>query len=717
MEALRAQLETLLDYDRNGAPWKMRWGLYAGSRVLPATQHLYFERFREVFLGEIETSLEQTLARLPAVPDAENSYNATYDRLKAYRMITQCKCAPDPSFLTGVLSQTWLSGRAIDDTRRTLAEKQIAFYAEELKKANPYSIQESPEVVSRAQRYLASIGGVDRLYRNIIEEANKSPHTPARLADLAPNYKQVLISSPGEVKAAFTLEGWNFFEDKMKDPSNANLGDQCVVGARNLGAELMRGPQLEGQLQTLYLRDYIRAWKDFARTTTVAPYASAADAAAKLEILASNRSPLLAAIFMIAENTNFPSTPANRNALSAAVLKKLPTGAKKAMNVAKQLTAGSQEATPGDVARLFQPARAVISLDNPDNWINEPNQLYMSKLDALRLAMQRLKDDRPSRPDVSLNKDADDAVNAGLSQATTLALKFNREGDDLKWLTDMVNSDTNRDGVDIPLRKLLEAPFREAQRFIITDISKVDSQRAGAALRQFCSRLSAFEKKFPFTPSSDVDASISEVSAVFAPQTGALATLQQQVSKLVVKQGKAWVANPASQDVMPTADFLRFMNRMQQIQDVLFADGSPQPKMHYALKPLPDDNVEAITLDIDGQKVAGRKGQSEAQQLNWPGPGADVTASVRAGGDRAFGAYSSPWAIWHWMYDADSHAPGSKTRAWSTTRQSHGQAQPAGTDAQGRPIVLRVELSELPSGVDAFERTFFDLKCPMRVTE
>jgi hypothetical protein len=69
------------------------------------------------------------------------------------------------------------------------------------------------------------------------------------------------------------------------------------------------------------------------------------------------------------------------------------------------------------------------------------------------------------------------------------------------------------------------------------------------------------------------------------------------------------------------------------------------------------------------------------------------------------------------MFDADIHAAGSKIRAWSTTRQSHGQPQPAGTDAQGRPIVLRLELSELPSGVDAFERTFFDLRCPMKVAE
>jgi type VI protein secretion system component VasK len=150
---------------------------------------------------------------------------------------------------------------------------------------------------------------------------------------------------------------------------------------------------------------------------------------------------------------------------------------------------------------------------------------------------------------------------------------------------------------------------------------------------------------------------------------------------------------------------------------VLFADGSLQPKMHYALKPLPDEIVEAIILDIDGHKFTTTKGKAEPQQLSWPGQPSQVFASVRAGGERAFGAYSSPWAIWHWMFDADAHPPGTKTLAWSQTKQSHGQPQSAGTDAQGRPIVLRVEISESPAGADAFDRNFFTLKCPSKVAE
>jgi type VI secretion system protein ImpL len=715
LEALRAQLETLLDYDRNGAPWRMRWGLYAGDRVLPSTRTLYFQRFRQIFFDEISGSISGTLAQLPSSPDARNSYNATYDRLKAYRMITQCKCTPDPAFLTRFLSEIWLTGRNIDEPRQALAQKQIAFYADELKIENPYKVEESQDLVAKGQRYLNLIGGVERIYRNIIEAANKSPHSPARLVDLAPDYKKVLISSPGEVQAAFTRsDGWSFVEEQIKNPDNTSLGEQCVIGARNLGAQALQSTQTEGDLRTLYLRDYIRAWRDFANSTTVAPFNGLADASSKLETLASNRSPLLAAVFMIADNTNFPATPKDP-AIPAAVMNKIPAGVKKGIDVAKQVMASRPTASPGDVARLFQPARAVISVENRDSWINEPNQQYMAKLGNLQLAMQKLKDGNSSRPDPAATKEADDAVTAGLGQANAIAQKFNREGDDLKWLTDMVNSDVHRDSVDIPLRKLLEAPFKEAQK-VIPVPGKFDIQTSGAAAKKFCTDLSKVEGKFPFNPLTDNDATLSEVVGIFAPQSSSLSALQQQVNKFVTKPGKEWVPN-TNAETQPNRDFVKFMNSMQKIQDVLFVDGSPQPKMRYALKPLPDQIVESITLTIDGTKFTATRGKAESQQLSWSGQSGQVTATIQASGSRAFGNYSSPWALWHWMYDADMHAPGSKIREWSTTRQSHGQPQDAGTDAQGRKIVMRVEISEPPSGYDAFERGFFSPKCVSKVTE
>src|SRR5262249_12456365 len=69
MESLRQQLATLLENQRNGPPWRLRWGLYAGDRVLPSVYDLYFQRFRQSFFQDAHDSLASSLATLPAAPD------------------------------------------------------------------------------------------------------------------------------------------------------------------------------------------------------------------------------------------------------------------------------------------------------------------------------------------------------------------------------------------------------------------------------------------------------------------------------------------------------------------------------------------------------------------------------------------------------------------------------------------------------------------------
>ena len=41
LETLRQSVETLTTYKREGAPWSMRWGLYAGDELLPVARKLY----------------------------------------------------------------------------------------------------------------------------------------------------------------------------------------------------------------------------------------------------------------------------------------------------------------------------------------------------------------------------------------------------------------------------------------------------------------------------------------------------------------------------------------------------------------------------------------------------------------------------------------------------------------------------------------------------
>src|ERR1700758_3404340 len=52
LDRLRADLVGLSDWEENGAPWSMRWGLYSGREVYRDAKPVYFDRFRRLLFGE-----------------------------------------------------------------------------------------------------------------------------------------------------------------------------------------------------------------------------------------------------------------------------------------------------------------------------------------------------------------------------------------------------------------------------------------------------------------------------------------------------------------------------------------------------------------------------------------------------------------------------------------------------------------------------------------
>lgn len=705
MDGLRRVLEPLVEYGRDGAPWRLRWGLYSGDRILKSAYDAYFELFRRYFLTDAEAAFVARLARVSA-QDRSVPYSAAYDTLKAYRMTTSGACPADAAFLVPVFTQSWQSGRAVDGERLQLIEQQVNFYANELGHKNPYAIEENPELVAQSRAFLSTFGGVDRLFRGIVAEANKLPRQPSRIADLAPNFRQVL-TGPGEVQAAFTREGWAYAQQAIREPNEQSAGEACVVGGSGASTPFPQGSQVASQLSAMYTRAYMQAWKDFLTSTGVQPFRSAAEAAQGLEILADNRSPLLAALFLAAENTSFSgsarpaaSATAAQSASTGLLARILPAAAKKAAPVNSSSNDGNLAA---DLARVFQPVHEMVPAGNRDRLIGDPNRDYVNALSEMQQAMARLKDDPPSNPDLTLNAQAQQAAEKGLDSVRQMAQKFNITGSE---------------GTDVAVQRLLESPFRYSMRFVITDPSKVARDKLAGAAKSFCVRLSALEREFPFNPQSDIDAPPDEVAAVFAPPSGALFLFEQQLGKLVVKEGKEWVQNPDTPSPRVTPEFLQFLNHMTAISGALFEDGSAQMKLGYGLKLVPGSGVESISLDIDGQQLTATSGQAETKAFNWPGPAGaqQVLIRVKAGANIPFASYEGVWGVFHMLADADPRPFGSRIIELSKVRRGHGLPESV-LDQNNQPIQVRLEVTQLPAGAGIFDRNFFQARCPVKVAE
>jgi type VI secretion system protein ImpL len=721
IDGLRAQLETLLDYDRNGPPWRLRWFLYSGSSVLPALHHLYFQRFRQMLFDDVHAKLVAGLQRLPTSSDGSVPYGTAYDTLKAYRMVTSCKCKPDKAFLAPLMLNQWNLGRNLDQERLGLAFKQFDFYAGELAHENPYNVQENDGLVSRARQYLSTFHGVDQIYRGLLQVASQTAQ-PARIADLAPNFRQT-ITGPGQVDAAFTAEGWQAFQKALQEGGKQPIGEVCVLGPGAALSSLMPGSADTAALENLYLKDFIAKWEDFTRQTGVQGFSNAADAAQKLAQLAGNRSPLLAAIYLISRNTNLPVPAAaaqsglataerasSSGLLSALGLNKAQQTATKAKTIsaAAKATEGPgapapPALTPADVVRIFQPARQVVPPSSADRLISTPNQNYMSALANMAQAMDNLKGQRPNNPDMNLNQAAKQAADAGMNAVRQLAQNFNINGSD---------------GMDTEIQRILESPFRDAMRFVVTDAGKVGRDKAGAAAKTFCAALAKLQRKFPFDPTSATDTSLDEFAAVFAPQNSAYSLLIQSLGKSVAKQGRLWISPPDA-DPLLTQEYLQFLNRVAAISDAFFpADSNGQPRLHYSLKIEPNPNTQGITLNADGETASATKTASQAKQFSWPGNGQqEAHLRVNVGASVPYGDYTGTWAIFRLLANADPRPPGSRTAVLSKVR-GQGASQPSQvTDSNNNPIVVRIDITDPPNGIDVFAPGFFALRCPAKVAQ
>ncbi|HXE05208.1 MAG TPA: ImcF-related family protein, partial [Bryobacteraceae bacterium] len=345
LDQLRAAIVQLQDYQQNGAPIMFRFGLYHGSSVLTAARRAYFDRFRSQLLANTQADLVANLNSLPAQPQASADYSAAYDPLKAYLITTSNPDKSTPDFLAPVLMQYWQYGRALEtDQQKNLAYGQFAFYAAELARQNPYSIQSDSGAVTHARTYLAGFGGFERIYQQLLTAAGKQ--SPAiDFNRLYPGSAATVVDAH-IVPGAFTAPGFTFMQDAINHPDRYFSGEVWVLG--NQAPPSLDRATLTSQLESRYITDFTTQWREFLHAATVVKYRSLADAASKLQLLSNPNSPLLALLYVASHNTAV--------------------------------------ANP-DLAKEFQPTQAVVAPTSLDKYMGPGNQSYIGGLLGLQAAV------------------------------------------------------------------------------------------------------------------------------------------------------------------------------------------------------------------------------------------------------------------------------------------------------------------------------------------
>lgn len=706
LETLRRQVVRL----EEDPPMRLRWLLYSGNSVKNEARRLYFQRFQDLLLRDLNAQIVQRLSKLPSKPGVADPFDSVYDGLKTHLTITSAQCIPDPPVVSRVLkTEAEDTGVAGEGMRRQLVNQQIDFFAASLASGIPVHLTEDGGAKMRARSYLSQVKSIERIYAGILEDANKAVRGKVRLTDLVPNYAQTL-NGPLEMIAAFSREGWSFVDKESKNGNRRAAGDACVLGTGGgLLANRQQDAETESAIRKLYLKDYKARWKQFVAAYTLVPYRGIDDAIRRLELLSGPKTPLLGLMGFVSSNTYFPEEQQPQGLKEAAtkVGEKVGLGSlfKKGDQVSekveKVLNPSDPEDSPTQITRAFQPVHWVVP-PGSDAWINEKNTAYVNALAELRQGLLAIARSSGPLPDPAIHQPALQTFEKARESVRQLAIGFKPLGSE---------------GVDEEVRELLDAPIIATRGFIRDNPEKAKAGKLNGDLAALCAKMRGVLQKYPFSPTSTLDADLSEVSALFAPATGAIWKFQQEsLGEYVIKQGREWVQKPEVQQPKIAQEVLTFLNRAQQISDAFYPAGATQPNLRYTLRPQGGMDLEKtpLLLIFDGKRVEFTKESRIQKEFVWPAPaGAQAGADGRYNlpGGAGFGARQGLWGVFHVFGGAEPRQLGVKAVEWRYTRGAGGERQ------EINPPV-RLEFVEFPGGVDLLNPRFFEgLRCPARATQ
>lgn len=570
LDALRAQAERVSAYEREGHPWRLGWGLYTGTELYPKLRMEYFDHFDRLLWGETRERLLGSLAANPESPTATSEYGATYDDLKAHLVTTSHPTESTAGILVPVLMKHSRAASETDPERAALIQRQFDFFARELPFGNPYTHPRNEPLVARTRTFLNQFAGVERSYQAMLSEASRVGG--AVQFQPAVSAGEPVVRNSYVVPGAFTRDGWEFVQENLNNVDRLFVRERWVLGDQAVAEE--QSAQLARELRSRYVTDYTQHWQQYLRSGSIGDFANPADGAAKLARLSSIQSPLLQMLALASRHTDVDS------------------------------------ATIGEV---FRPVHLITPPTVTDRLVTEPNAPYMQALGMLGSSLAQVAA-TPAQLRAQPLTMAATSVQQVEGEVQKIAQNFSIQG-----AAQQVGDEVQR---------LLRAPALGANGVIQTMFAALPSGPGaedaapppGAGLNEagasFCRPFQQLARTYPFNAQANTVASVDDVIAAFKPGGSAFSLLQDETGDLVVLQGSRYVARPGAEP-QPSAAFVSFLNRANQISGALFDERGEGPEVVFQLRPQATSEIPEIRVVIDGTRASFTRTRAASATFAW----------------------------------------------------------------------------------------------------
>lgn len=573
METMRLSLNKLDQYQHNGAPLSMRFGLYSGDTIDPKMRAIYYDLIDQRLFHPAAISLENELKKFAEAGDkttfSEEDLGRYYDLLKAYLMLAN----PDKvesAFLANRLSEYWKNN--VPDDLEILAQQQLDFFAKQAGDQYAPHWKVDDKLVANSRQKLTAYPPINRYFKRITADVDLKV-SGVTLNSITQGRGKGWLIAKYSVPGSFTIEGYQKYMSRSLATAASEISkEDWVMGAISTNKDLSGDI---GKLEAIYFREYILQWQKFLQGLSIPPYRNKEDAVEAMKSLSSTDSPLVLALMEVSKETNFAaakqqswwqklfgSTTLNEN--------------EKTIEIEKEFSAltqfigksGDSETTPINQYR----ANLRVMLDS----LESANADQLSKTAKLLLTGQ--DDIGLQKTELSINKLLDSFTAPAMVDAAAICKQ--------------------------PLGNLRAMLYGGS----FAQIEQIWREQIYVKAR-------SLEAGFPFTDSGS--ASITDLTRYLNPVDGQLtkffndrltASFEDSQGKWQLKQTGAFKFSPA---------FISYLNSSRQLKDALFSQGGAQMEVGYEILLQPVANAD-VALEIDGTRVETRGTTQQAAKFTWP---------------------------------------------------------------------------------------------------
>jgi len=646
LHELRNDAGRLLHNIQEGTPWYQRFGLDHNQQLLNAMLPWYGVANSRLIRDPANAALTQKLNALAnSEPNSDQRAQLAkpgYDQLKAWLMMARPDKV-DGAFYAQAMKTVQPTRMGISTGLwQSLSPDLWAFYISELPKQPQWKITPDAQLVSQSRQVLLQQIGrrnaESTLYENMLKSVRRN-FADVSLEDMTSGTDaRRLFTTDEVVPGMFTRQAWEGgIQQAIEKAANSRRDeiDWVLSDSRKAVSADMSPEALKARLTERYFTDFAGSWLNFLNSLRWNPANNIADVTDQLTLMSDVRqSPLIALMNTIAWQGQ---TGQQSEGLSDSIIKSA-----KDLVGGKDKPAIDQSATgpQGPLDETFGPLLQLLGKNTGSNVMSADNSLslqtYLTRITRVRLRLQQVAS-------------ASDPQEMMQTLAQTVFQGKSVDLTDTQQYGSLISASLGEEWSGFGSTMFVQ-PLTQAWETVL--------QPSAASLNDKWSRSvaanwrTAFEGRFPFAASKS-DASLPMLAEFIRKDSGRIDRfLTTELSGVLHKEGSQWVPDKVnSQGLSFNPAFLRAINQLSELSDILFTDSSQG--ISFELQARPASQVVETQLTIDGQKLHYFNQMADWQSFRWPGdtykPGTMLTWTSVNAGARLFGDYRGTWGFIRWL--------------------------------------------------------------------